>query len=359
MSDNLANLLSGVGKATEAYETSDGTRLLLLPYGARVLGLYAPESDENFFWTNPVLDSAESARAMYESDDWHNSGGERIWLGPEVDIFFPNYPDLTTHVPPEQLDASDYDVARNPLGVQMSRFMNIELARPQLELQLCVSKGISQALNPLRYEKEYADVMTGVEYAGFTQTTSLELTLATIQRLLEGGFGYPARLGLWSLIQLPHGGEMLVPTYSRTEPKVIFGDIPQGDLISEERLVRFKTRSSGAHKIGIRAVATTGRAAYMHQTGDRWALVIRNFFVNPSGEYVDVPLDDQDDLGYSVQAVCLDNELGKFCELEYHTPAVGHGTQASSYKDISQVWAFRGERDEVIRIARKLLSPDV
>ena len=42
-------------------------------------------------------------------------------------------------------------------------------------------------------------------------------------------------------------------------------------------------------RFGIRAVATTGRAGYLYRTGAQFALVIRSFFVNPPGEYVDIP----------------------------------------------------------------------
>ncbi len=93
------------------------------------------------------------------------------------------------------------------------------------------------------------------------------------------------------------------------------------------------------------AVATTGRVGYLYQQGDKWSLVVRNFFVNPSGEYVDVPKNDPDDLGYSVNAVSVDGALGDFCELEYHVPArgrAGSGREGGQCVDISQLWAFRG-----------------
>ncbi len=94
----LVATLKAVGKSTEIYETDDGTRLLILPYGGRILGVYASGSEENFLWTNSALDSVESARAYYASDDWQNSGGDRTWLAPEVDFFFRLIPTLTLRV---------------------------------------------------------------------------------------------------------------------------------------------------------------------------------------------------------------------------------------------------------------------
>ena len=75
MCERLVEVLKRVGKSTEIYETPGGTRVLLLAYGARILGLFARGSDENFYWTHPELEKVESARGLYESDNWHNSGG--------------------------------------------------------------------------------------------------------------------------------------------------------------------------------------------------------------------------------------------------------------------------------------------
>ena len=51
----LREVLDAVGKSAEVVTTPDGTRVMLLPYGGRVLGLFAPDSDENFYWTHPAL----------------------------------------------------------------------------------------------------------------------------------------------------------------------------------------------------------------------------------------------------------------------------------------------------------------
>ena len=86
-------------------------------------------------------------------------------------------------------------------------------------------------------------------------------------------------------------------------------------------------RAAGEHKIAIRALATTGRIGYRYPAADgRWALIVRNVFVNPSGDYVDVPWSDAQDLGYAVQACNVHSALGSFSELEYHVPAIGPGT---------------------------------
>jgi hypothetical protein len=84
--------------------------------------------------------------------------------------------------------------------------------------------------------------------------------------------------------------------------------------------------------------------------------VIRNFTVNPSGEYVDVPWDDPTRLGFAVQACSVNTPAAQFAELEYHTPAIGGDTGRRACEDVSQVWAFRGSRAKLLRIRRILVG---
>jgi len=104
--DQICETVAAVGKQTETLQLLDGTRVLLMPHGGRVLGLFSPASPENFYWTNPALAPPDLASRFYSSGDWENSGGDRTWLSPELDLFFPNYPDLDMegYVQPRQLD---------------------------------------------------------------------------------------------------------------------------------------------------------------------------------------------------------------------------------------------------------------
>ena len=348
MYEGLSRTLNSIGKPTEIFQFPDGTTLLVLPHGGRILGLFAPRAEENFYWTHPALASAESARAFYESDEWHNSGGDRTWLAPEVDVFFPHFPDLNKYWQPRTLDPGKYQVVRTSHSLQLANRLTITLSRSQQEVDLQIAKSVTPAPNPLRHERRMKG-LEKVEYAGYTLHTTLEIP--------GTGMESAPRVGLWNLVQMPHGGELWVPTYVRAIPRVYFGTIGAEDLIVDDHLVRYKMRALGIHKIGIRAVETTGRAGYLYSTGDKFALIIRSFSVNPSGEYVDVPFDEPEDLGYSTQACNVNSALGCFSELEYHVPAIGGNTGRKCCEDISQVWAFRGSRQDIRTVANSLLSP--
>lgn len=349
MRQNLIRTLESVGKATESYRSPDGSEVLVLPYGGRALGLFAPGSEENFYWTHPALESADSARAFYASDQWQNSGGDRTWLAPEVDLFFPNFPNRDKYVQQRSLDPGNYRVVKSVDGFHLVNRLTVSLSRLKQTVDLEITKWFGPAPNPLRYERGLD--LSGVEYAGYTQHTRLKFIGASVRSA--------AQVGLWNLVQMQHGGDMLVPTYVRVEPRLIMGRISPEDLVVSDHLVCYRMRATGEHKIGVRAVATTGRVGYMYQTGDRWALIVRNFAVNPSGEYVDVPWDDTTDRGYAVQACNVNSSLGQFSELEYHIPAIGRGTGRTQCSDEAQVWAFRGSKDAIEMIAAHLLTPSL
>ena len=121
----LTKTLEAIGKPNQLHECPDGGKILILPHGGRILGLFGPRNPENFFWTHPALLSVESARAFYESDVWHNSGGDRTWLAPEADIFFPNFPKLDKYWQPRELDPGNYQVDTTPGCLRLVNRLNL------------------------------------------------------------------------------------------------------------------------------------------------------------------------------------------------------------------------------------------
>jgi hypothetical protein len=354
MMQDLIARLNEIGKPTEVYHTPDGTRLLILPYGGRLLGLFAPDSEENFLWTNPLLNSAASARAYYESSDWQNSGGDRTWLAPELDFFFPDFPnlDLERYWQPRTLDPGSYSVVQAHNGIKLVNRLKIEAFRSKRRMELEIVRSFLPAPNPLRYDLKFDSQADEIEYAGHTLLTSL--------RILDPAGEDAPLVGLWSLTQMPHKGELFIPTYFKSVPRVYFGLVnAPDDLVTGEHLIRFKMRAAGEHKIGVRALATTGRIGYVYPTGNKYAAIIRNFSVNPSAEYADVPWREPEDRGYSAQACSVNSKWGEFSELEYHVPAIGRGTGRDYVEDYSQLWAFRGTRSKIERIAQHLLSDQI
>ena len=285
--------------------------------------------------------------ALFAGSGWHNTGGDRTWIAPELDTFFPDA-SSNQYWQPRALDMSDYALAQTGGGVELSRSMSLHLARPDCDVKLELRKWFGPAPNPLRYERDMAAAVAAIQYAGYTQRVTLQSLDASAE---------PAAVGIWNLVQLPPGGEMLVPLYSREVPQKCFGDIPADRVTIEDHLLRVKTDFAGSHKIAVKAAALCGRTGYRYGQGDAWSLVVRNFFVNPSGEYIDVQRHDPDDRGYAFQMCRVDEAaFGSFCEMEYHAPGLGACPDPAHSEDVSQVWAFRGPLATIDHIAHKLLG---
>lgn len=348
MNTPIIDILERQGKKTQTVQWDDGSRLLFLPYGGRLLGLFTETSDLNFFWVNAKLSDQQSAADVFVPNQWQNTGGERTWIAPELDIFFRDYPACQVHWEPPQLDASEYDFEKNDSRVVLSKQMEIYLARSSKQVRVSLKKEFTSAPNPLRLDWDFAEDFQDVSYAGYTQRTTL----------CYKGDGVAPALGIWNLNQLPHGGTLIIPTWYPTNPLLLFGQIPSECLLSRPRSVVFQATIPGEHKIAVRAAASVGRLGYVYRQNETSALVVRNFFNNPSGDYVDVPKSSPDDFGYSVFAVSIDSDLGDFVEMEYHAPAIRADIGEVCTNDISQMWAFRGNHEMIQKIARLLLAED-
>lgn len=349
MNARLVKTIASAGQRTLSFSLIGGAEALILPHGGRILGLFPKGSDENFLWTNPVLDRTDTAKAFFASGEWCNTGGDRTWLAPENDFFRPEYPSASAYFQPRQLDPGRYTCKRTDNGIRLSCDLELHSYRTREDLSLSVAKEIEPVANPF-HQVAHDDGLAAVPFAGYTLRTTLEIR------------SKPKRtaVGLWNLLQMPHNGCMIVPTRFPAKPTKYFGKFSRQDLAASRDAVRYAMRSPGEHKIGVAAIALTGRAGYLYRSGTEWSLVVRSFFVNPSGAYIDCLPDGGTPPGDAFQACNVCNpKLGNFSELEYHVPAIGAGTGHGSCTDVSQVWAFRGNRRATARIAERLLGVKV
>ena len=151
MKDTLIGTLKGAGKSVELCRIQDRSEVLILPHGGRILGLFAAGSSQNFLWTHPALATASTALAFFDSDQWHNSGGDRTWLAPEVDFFFPEFPSTDRYWQPSSLiRATTRSAGRRRTRVDQptdGQALEIE-GRGRLR----ITKVSSPAADPLRHE---------------------------------------------------------------------------------------------------------------------------------------------------------------------------------------------------------------
>jgi hypothetical protein len=107
--------------------------------------LFAARNNENFLWTHPALESVETARAFYASGEWHNSGGDRTWLTPEADLFFPDFPDLRRYWQPRALDPGNYEVRREGKRIVLVYRLSVQFSRSKPSAELEIRKRVNSA----------------------------------------------------------------------------------------------------------------------------------------------------------------------------------------------------------------------
>jgi len=322
--------------------------LLILPYGARVLGLFSISS-ENFYWVNPMLVNAMDAKTFFTSAGWKNSGGDRTWIAPEINLFVKDSNDpWNSYDVPASIDPGNYSIHSDNGALMMINHADITFHNLKKESKVEIKKVIRLAENPFCYEKNAQKIIQNVEYIGYEQCTSLRLL-----SMQEEGI----RLGIWNLIQLPASGYIIIPTVTKSQPYDYFEKTTSSHIHIAPRYIRFLIDGKERHKIGIKAASLVGRIGYIRSAENgKKSLLVRNFPINPSGKYVDTPWDNPSDFGYAIQCYNDDGELGKFGEMEYHTPAIGYETKMDSYEDRSQIWAFWGDGKSIDNICRYLLG---
>jgi hypothetical protein len=338
----LERILASVGQPCVVLSGACGERILALPHGGRILGLYFSGSDENLLWNTTALNSAATAAQHFHSDDWRNSGGDRTWLTPEIHFFYPRFPDNSVYFQPRQLDPGSYQARETPSGVTLTNECVMHSFRDGWDVRLTIEKQVSPIKCPL------TDLSRAVSFAGYRLATSMKTDEAADDK---------ARIGLWHLLQLPPRGEMIVPLRSPGAVTHYFGDIPQGHLRVEPNCIRYRMDAPNEQKIGIGPASLTGRTGYLRKDGAVETLVIRKFDVHPYGDYADVPLHAPDQPGDAFQACSVNTpRLGTFAEMEYHVPAISSASGKTTCEDVSEVWAFRGPREEIAAIAKELLG---
>ena len=345
MASNMMDSLTRIGMPPVVLDTPDGARLLVLPVGGRLLGLFPPGSDENFLWTNPSLGDEASARAYFARCGWPNPGGDRTWLAPEIELFIGDVKQaVQTYAVQPALDPGHWILeSATAAGVSLVNETRVRLHRQNRDVGVRLAKTYSVVPNPLE------DVI-GLQVAGYTLATTLEV---------ESQPGVPTRLGIWNLLQLPQPGTMWIPTRAPARPHVVFGALAADELTVTPGLVRWNmTPPGGDAKISLKPQPLTGRVGYSRASGTPGMhdLVVREFSVGAERDYVDALWESPHEAGWAFQACCVRNGAECFNELEYHAAAVTARSGEAVIRDESRVWAFRGPKEAVAMAARQLLG---
>jgi hypothetical protein len=276
-----------------------GGTITLLPLCGRVLQVEV--ADCGAYWVNAGW-----------TGDW-NAGGDRLWLAPEVDWHWKTRKaaDFAQYEVQGTVDPGAWDlVAQSGDFCQVRQNARLRNRHRQSEVTVEMSRCFSVAeLSEAPFFKSW-----------LAYRTDNEVTI------VKGTRGQ--RLGLWSLLQVPGGGEVIIAGRESPAFRTHFGCVPKALLKHRRQETRFEITGRHQFKVGLSAAVLTGRMAYVRPVNEGYLVIYRQFFPQPWRTYCDVPMQDLKSQGDAVQIYNDGGEFGGFGEMEYHSPMieVGRGT---------------------------------
>jgi hypothetical protein len=241
-----------------------------------------------------------------EPSDW-NVGGDRLWLGPEAAWFW------------TRLDTFDPETAEVQPALDPGSWRVVELERDR-----CV---VAQEV-VLRHQHQAADATFGLvrsftridaEWPGTSDLIAYRTdTVLTVDASAVTG----ERVSVWSILQVPNGGSVLVGTYGAPTYRDYFDPTLPELLDTLPGALAFRITGTSRHKIGIPPWNTTGALAYARPVAGGQVVIQRRFAPQPWRAYCDRPLAVPSGQGDAVQVYNDGGEFGGFGEVEFHTAAV-------------------------------------
>jgi hypothetical protein len=341
----LRDLLVDAGARAEVIEAAGGSAIVVLTHGARVIGVFSPGLRGNLVWNSERLRDSASCRELLRSAEWCNTGGDRTWIAPELDFFYPDYPRTDRYLQPRSLDPGAWSSERGGNAVTLRSEPTLRCFRTGEDVRLRITKRI-RPLGGLALRAGVPLPLLGLASCGYSVSCRLDILGETPR----------AAVGLWDLLQLPPGGRMLIGTRGTGRAVRYFGDIPADALAESDGLVRWTMAAPGEQKIGVAPDQAVGRVCHLREDGGRAVLAVRDFTVDPAGLYPDAPWGAARGPGCAIQACNVNSGLGRFNELEYHAPAIGGGTGLGSVSDTSRARFFHGDAGRVRALAARLLA---
>lgn len=283
-----------------------GGTLTVMPARGRVV--QAEVGGRKAFWTNPDW-----------MGDW-NVGGDRLWLAPEVDWHW------------KTRQAADFAFYEVQAAVDPGAWELVARTR-----DFCRVRQRSRLRNRHRASEVTVEMARSFTLAELSDAPFFSRWLAyrtdNEVAIVNGTRGQ--RVGLWSLLQVPAGGEVIVAGAASPGFRTHFGRLPKALLKRSGQEARFEITGRHQYKVGVSPAVLNGRMAYARRLDQAYLVVYRQFFPQPWRGYCDVPMQDLKSPGDAVQIYNDGGEFGGFGEMEYHSPAVEVGRGADRLLDSS------------------------
>ena len=336
--DQLHARVADEGQRPHVLSSGDG-RILIAEHGARILAVESPGVEENLIFHTDA------------TGDGKMSGGDRLWIAPEVAWFWPSLEDARrdpkgTAATPEQIDPGNYQPGKRGGAHSLVNFdVSLRDVRSGNKVAVHAYRNFNAAIRPAMPE--------GLSWVGFTLENAMDL--------VNGDAG--AVVGCWDILQVPPTGTLICPTVTRADVRSYYDPFGDRHVQVDEECVRFLIDGRHRIKMGLLAEHTTGRMAYYRRLGNGTSsLILRIFAPLPGEPYCDIPRDapaDQRRGGDCLQAYNDDGDAfprTSFGEMEYHDPClvVGEGGERRAGTSVTHI--FTGPDGVVKQVGERLLG---
>ena len=345
--DQVQRDLKAGGVAYGLLDLSDGYRLVVVGRGGHALGPF-DAMGRSVLWLNPAAWESEQAYSRFVEDGQWNVGGERLWLAPEIRFTVRDRSDFWgTYVLPPGMDPGNYQL--EVAGQTISLFSEAALSRFNpvgREVRLHINRRYRPVANPLRHLKAFVELDDGVAYTGYSHDVSIDIQSPAGEAAIEA----------WTLAQVVPDGILIVPATPGVEFEDYYEPIDDQHMQITSGATLLAVTGRRRYKIGFRSPHLTGRVGFFKRCpGGLAELIVRNFFNDPSSEYVEEPADRIGCRGLSIHVYNDGGEFGGFGELECNGRTIGGKTGASGSDEFA-FWYFRGAEVKVRRVSEALLG---
>lgn len=324
---------------------ADESLLLISERGARIYGPFLSVDSPSANWLPNAFCDPDAFTEFIRSEHW-NIGGERVWVGPEIQFMIPdrsNYwesYDLPTSMDPGVHEWASDTSAELRRGMTLRGFT---LATGETKLEMILD--VETASNPLRHLDREQDLLQRVDFAGYVQRVSMRLV---------GGDALLSES--WNLAQVRPGGVALIPATPVAQVTDYY-EPSDGVVSTVAGGIAGSITGDRRYKIGVKAAHVNGRVGYYRVSADgQSSLLVRSFANDPSSVYAEEPDFLPGVLGDSIHLYNDDGGLGGFGELEARGRTIGGSTTRTHSVDEFTSWWFRGTPTDLDRVAMNLLG---
>lgn len=315
-----------------------GGHALLIERGSRLIELIPAGCRHSGIWFD---------QTALRNSDW-NVGGERTWISPEMDYFLDG---AGEYYVPNQLDPGNYRMSYlSDELIQAEQVCSMLRSSDGCKFDVRIEHQYKLAANPFdMIEFDFCEELRSVSYIGLDFRKSINLICSPNQSYES----FPT-VNLWSILQVPPGGNVLVPVIGNRPPLTMFSQAASNEVFNGGHYMKFSFSGASRFKLSFPSLQSTGRFGYFRRIDQNTCcLIVRQFQVNPSGLYPDYPADRPHDWGSCMQFFYDGGQMGGYGELEYHSPAL-NGTDKAV--DQSQLYYFVGSYDQISQVAFHLLG---